>query len=102
MSKRRRDGKDDIQSVGEAIRSMLNSYQLTTKYDEATLIDSWERVAGRPIARRTKKLYIRNKVLFVEFDSPTMRHDFSLYRVQVLDMFKKEFGPGVITEIVAM
>ncbi|MCD9019529.1 DUF721 domain-containing protein [Parachryseolinea silvisoli] len=102
MSKRRKDGRDDIQSVGEAIRSMLNSYQLTTKYDEATLIDSWERVAGRPIARRTKKLYIRNKVLFVEFDSPTMRHDFSLYRAQVLDMFKKEFGPGVITEIVAM
>jgi predicted nucleic acid-binding Zn ribbon protein len=102
MSKRFKSGKEDIQSVGEAIRNMLNSYQLTTKYDEATLIDSWERVAGRPIARRTKKLYIRNKVLFVEFDSPTMRHDFSLYRQQVLDMFKKEFGAGVITEIVAM
>jgi predicted nucleic acid-binding Zn ribbon protein len=97
-----RRGRDDIQSVGDAIRNMLNSYQLTTRFDEAMLIDSWERIAGRPIARRTKKLYIRNKVLFVEFDSPTMRHDFSLYRNQVLELFRKEFGPGIITEIVAM
>lgn len=88
--------------MGKAIRDLLNSYNLTTKYDEATLISSWERMAGKPIAKRTRKIYIRNKILFIEFDSPTMRHDFSLYKQQILDMFRKEFGEGVITEIVAM
>jgi predicted nucleic acid-binding Zn ribbon protein len=94
--------KGEFQSVGQAIRDMLNSYRLTNKFDEANLIDSWERLVGKPIAKRTKKIYIKNKVLFVEFDSPTMRHDFSLHKVEVLDMFKKEFGEGIITEIIAM
>ena len=94
--------KGEFQSVGQAIRDMLNSYRLTNKFDEANLIDSWERLVGKPIAKRTKKIYIKNKVLFVEFDSPTMRHDFSLHKVEVLEMFKKEFGEGIITEIVAM
>jgi predicted nucleic acid-binding Zn ribbon protein len=94
--------KGDFQSVGQAIRDMLNSYRLSNKFDEANLIDSWERLVGKPIAKRTKKIYIKNKVLFVEFDSPTMRHDFSLHKVTVLEMFKKEFGEGIITEIVAM
>lgn len=94
--------KGDIQSVGQAIRDMLNSYRLTNKFDEANLIDSWERLVGKPIAKRTKKIYIKNKVLFVEFDSPTMRHDFSLHKAEVLEMFKKEFGEGIITEIIAM
>jgi hypothetical protein len=31
-----------------------------------------------------------------------MRHDFSLHKVEVLDLFKKEFGEGIITEIIAM
>jgi predicted nucleic acid-binding Zn ribbon protein len=93
---------DEFQPVGKAIRDLLNSYNLSTKFDEASLINSWEKIAGKPIAKRTRKIYIRNKVLFIEFDSPTMRHDFSLHKQQVLDMFKKEFGPGVITEIVAM
>jgi predicted nucleic acid-binding Zn ribbon protein len=94
--------KSEFQSVGQAIRDMLNSYRLTSKFDEANLIGSWERLVGKPIAKRTKKIYIKNKVLFVEFDSPTMRHDFSLHKIEVLAMFKKEFGEGIITEIVAM
>lgn len=88
--------------MGEAIRNLLNSYRLSTKFDEANLIASWERLAGKPIARRTKRIQIRNKVLFVELDSSSMKHDFSLHKGQVLEMFQKEFGAGVITDIIVM
>jgi len=94
--------KRDFESVGDAIRQMFRSYNLTSRFDEATLISSWERLVGKPIARRTRKLVVRDKVLFVEFDSPTMRHDFSLHKSQVLEILKKEFGAGVVTEIVIM
>lgn len=94
--------KDEFQSVGQAIRDLLNSYNLISRFDEANLLNSWERLVGKPIARRTRKLYIRNNVLFVEFDSPAMRHDFEFHRAHIMDMFKKEFGPGVISNIVAM
>lgn len=102
MDKRRNKSRNEIQPLGDAIRELLNSYKLTTKYDEATLIDSWERLVGKPIAKRTKKVTIRNKVLFVEFDSPSMKHDFTLHKTQVLELFKKEFGANIITEIIVM
>lgn len=94
--------KDEIQSVGQAIRDLLNTYRLNNKYDEATVVGSWERLVGKPIASRTRKVSMRNSVLFVEFDSPAMRQDFLLHKTQVLEIFKKEFGEGVITDIVAM
>src|SRR5688500_6032815 len=97
-----RNPKKEFQTMGQAIRQLLNSYRLTTKFDEANLIGSWERLAGKPIAKRTKKIYIRNKVLFVELDSPSMKHDFSLHKDQVLELFKKEFGSGIITDIIVM
>jgi predicted nucleic acid-binding Zn ribbon protein len=97
-----KNSKNEFQSMGQAIRDMLNSYRLTNKFDEATLISSWERIAGKPIAKRTKNIYIRNKVLFVELDSPSMKHDFSLHKIQVLELFKKEFGAGIITDIITM
>ena len=40
--------------MGQAIRELLNSYRLTSKFDEANLINSWERIAGKPIAKKTK------------------------------------------------
>lgn len=94
--------KDDFQSVGQAIRNMFNTYRISNKYDEANIIGSWERLVGKPIASRTKKVYIKDKVLFVEFDSPSMRHDFSLHKAEVLNIFRKEFGNDVINEIIAM
>jgi len=94
--------KNEFQSVGQAIRDLLNSYRLTSKYDEANIIESWERLVGKPIASRTKKIFIKNKVLFVEFDSPTMRHDFSLHKTEVLEVFRKEFGDGIINDIIPM
>jgi predicted nucleic acid-binding Zn ribbon protein len=96
------NNKNEFQSVGQAIRDLLNTYRLSNKYDEANIIESWERLVGKPIASRTRKVFIKNKVLFVEFDSPTMRHDFSLHKAEVLEVFRKEFGDGVITEIIAM
>jgi predicted nucleic acid-binding Zn ribbon protein len=97
-------GKRDknIQPLGQAIRQLLNSYHLTTKFDEATLINSWEKLVGKPIAKRTKKLYVRNKVLFVEFDSSSMKHDFVLHKSKVLELLKKEFGDQIVTEIIIM
>lgn len=97
-----KDSRDNFQSMGQAIRQLLNSYHLTSKFDEATLINSWERIAGKPIASRTKKINIRNKVLFVELDSPSMKHDFTLHKQQVLDLFRKEFGAGIIDDIIVM
>jgi predicted nucleic acid-binding Zn ribbon protein len=94
--------KDEVHSVGSAIRDLLNSYSLSTKFDEAQLLNSWERMVGKPIAKRTKKLSIKNKVLFVEFDSPTIRNDFSMHKAQILNMFQQEFGAEFIAEIVVM
>ncbi len=94
--------KDEFQSVGDAIRELLNAYNLRGRFDEASIMASWERLVGKPIARRTRKLYIKNTVLFVEFDSPSMRHDFEFHRAHILEVFRQEFGEGVITNIVAM
>jgi predicted nucleic acid-binding Zn ribbon protein len=97
-----KNSKNEFQSMGQAIRELLNSYRLTSKFDETNLLNSWESIAGKPIAKRTKNLYIRNKVLFVELDSPSMKHDFLLHKAHVLELLKKEFGSGIISDIVVM
>lgn len=95
-------GKHDIQTVGEAIRSLLNSYRLESKFDEANVVSSWERLVGGPIAKRTKKIFIKDKTLFVEFKSPGMKNDFLLHKSKVLEVFQKEFGQHVVKDIVIL
>jgi predicted nucleic acid-binding Zn ribbon protein len=90
---------DNTQHIGQAIQELLKSYHLKSKFDEASVVASWERIVGKPVAKRTKKVFVRNKVLFIELDSPSMKHDLNLHKGQIIELFQKEFGTDVIKEI---
>lgn len=94
--------KGDAQPIGEAIRSLLNSYRLETRFDEASIVASWKDLVGGPVANRTRKVFIRNKILFVEFTSPSMKNDFLLHKSKILDLFQARFGRQVVNDIVIL
>ena len=93
---------DSAIHISQAIQELLKSNNLKPKFDEANVVASWDRLVGPAISKRTKKVYVRNKVLFVELISPSMKHDLSYHKTQILDLFKKEFGDEVVSEIVLM
>ncbi|HCW07082.1 MAG TPA: DUF721 domain-containing protein [Cytophagales bacterium] len=92
----------DIQHIGQAIKDLLKQYHLKPKFDEASVVASWEKMVGKPIAKRTKKIYVRNKVLFIELDSPAMKSDLSFHKNHLLKAIEAEFGKEVLKEIVLM
>ncbi len=92
----------DAVHIGQAINNLLSSYHIKAKFDSANIVGSWERLVGKPIAKRTKKVFLKNKVLFVQIESAAMKHDISLHRGQILEIFQKEFGNEVVKEIILM
>lgn len=97
MSKRR--SNDEFIPIGQGIRDMLNRYNLDSRYDEARIVASWDKLVGTPIASRTEKIFIRNNVLYVTFKTSSMKHDFLLHKQKVLELFQREFGTHVIRDI---
>lgn len=93
---------DSTVHISQAIQELLKTQHLKPKFDEASVVVSWERIVGKAIARRTKRIYIRNKVLFVELQSPSLKHDLGYHKPHMLELFRKEFGEGVVSEIVFM
>jgi predicted nucleic acid-binding Zn ribbon protein len=95
---------DDSNSkhVGDAIRQLLKTYHLDSKFDAAAVVASWERLFGKPVARHTRRIFLKNKVLFVELDSPGMKNDLSLHKKQMLQAIHQEFGADSVAEIVFM
>ena len=98
----REQKKEETQHIGQAIQQLLKEYHIKSKFDEANLIGSWERLVGKPVAKRTRKVFVRNKVVFVELDSPSMKHDLNLHKSHILEVFKKEFGNDTVGDIVIM
>jgi predicted nucleic acid-binding Zn ribbon protein len=92
----------EFQQLGDAIRQLFDQYHLKPKFDEANLKASWERLVGKPVAKHTKKMYIRNRVLFIELDSPSMKSDLSFHKNEMIRIINAEFGQDMLKEIVIM
>jgi predicted nucleic acid-binding Zn ribbon protein len=100
MSKK--TNSSEIQHIGTAIQHMLKEFHIKAKFDEANVVASWERLVGKPIAKHTKKVFVRNKVVFVELNSPSLKHDLTMHKAHLLSILKKEFGDHSVSEIVIM
>ncbi len=85
--------------LADAIRQLLQSYRIESRFDEARLVEAWENLVGKPIARRTRKVYVRNKVLFVEMESAALRQDMNLHRQKLMELIRSQFGESAIREI---
>ncbi len=89
----------ETSSVKNAIEEMLNAYKLRGKYDENRLIASWESLMGKPIAKRTLKIYIKNKVLYVQLNSAPLRHELTLAKLKVLDIIHQNFASDMVVDV---
>ena len=100
MRKTEKGRKGEPEKLGEAIQEMLKSFHIEEKFNETNLINSWEKIMGAPIAKRTGKVYIRDKKLFVHINSAPLKHELNMSRDKILVLIAKELGSSIVNEVI--
>jgi predicted nucleic acid-binding Zn ribbon protein len=87
-------------SLAEAMQDYIREMKLGDKLSEIGLIGSWEEMVGRAISSRTKKIYIKDKVLYVHLSSSVVRNELLMLRNALKDRLNEKAGKEVIRDIV--
>lgn len=85
-------------SFTSAFKKFLKTENLESKYREKLLIESWEAIMGKPIAARTTKLFIKNRILFIELSSAPLKQELHNNRARVKELIDEDFG-GLVDEV---
>jgi predicted nucleic acid-binding Zn ribbon protein len=88
------------QPLENVIRDFLKIYNLEQKMDEVKLINSWESVVGKMIAKHTNDLHIRKKTLFVYLDSDALRNELAYTKSLLMSKLNESAGKPLIKDIV--
>ena len=91
--------KKNTQSLRDVLKDYILENKLDNKLAEIDLINSWERILGKTVARYTKNIYIRNRILFVETSSPVVRNELMMIRDQIKTRLNEEVGKELIDKI---
>ncbi len=92
--------KSDTQKLGEVIREYLEEMMIDSKLKEFSTIRSWEELMGKPVAERTRNIYVKNKVLFVELKSSVLRNELIMMRQNIIDKINEKAGEKIIEKMV--
>ncbi len=88
------------QPLGAAIKEFLQTYHLEEKVNEQRLVNAWSGVLGKLVSNHTRRLYIRNRILYVEIDSSALRNELDYSREKIITALNKEVKAEVITDLV--
>ena len=88
------------QSLKEVIDRLLKVYKLENKLGEHEVIDRWNEIVGSTIAKHTREMYIRNKVLHIRLDSSVVRSELHHGKSKLVILINEFTGKEVITDVV--
>jgi predicted nucleic acid-binding Zn ribbon protein len=87
-------------NISEIIKSLLKEQGLESKLYENRLMNSWEETLGKTIARSTRSMYIKDRVLFVYISSSIVKHEIMMLRDDLVKRLNQKAGKNVIDKIV--
>ncbi|MFP4046307.1 MAG: DUF721 domain-containing protein [Bacteroidales bacterium] len=92
--------RKNTQRLDEIISSYLKQMDIDGKLKEVKVTSSWEEIVGKLIARKTDKIFIKDRKLFVYLNSSIVRNELSMLKDSLIDELNKKAGDSVIDDII--
>ena len=92
--------KANDKSLKEAIEQMMQVYKIKKRYDETGVIANWPQLVGKPVANRTKEIFIHDKKLFLRIESSVIKNELMMMRSQIIDKINDEAKSILVDEII--
>lgn len=90
----------NTQKIGEVLKEYIDSMNIGRKLKESRIEAQWEKVLGKNAASLTRKLIIKNKVLYVYLNSPALRNELLMMREKIIQRLNEEAGEDLIDKII--
>lgn len=91
--------KRNVKTLDDVLNHLLRSSGLETPLQQRRLLDSWEDVVGKVVAKYTAEKFIKNQTLYVKIVNPALRQDLTMMRGQLVKRLNDKVGAMVIVEV---
>ena len=92
--------KSNTQSIAEVIRAFLKESRLEKPMKERQLVNSWESLLGKSVARSTSKIYLKDGRLFVHLESSVVKNELFMLQDEIIRKLNDAAGEELVKEIV--
>ncbi len=81
------------------IDKLIRSYGLESKMQELDVMSEWENIVGKMIARHTKDIQIKNKMLYITLDSAPLKHELLMSKTRIIELVNEKSGKVLVEDV---
>lgn len=85
--------------MGEAIEQFIKERHLKPKLDEARIKERWAELMGKPIAKYTTDVSLKNGRLYIRIESAPLKKELTYSKEKIKELFNKEMGEDTIKDV---
>jgi hypothetical protein len=92
--------RNNTQNIAEVIRAYLKESKLEKPLKERQLIQSWEILLGKSVARATSRIYLKEGRLTVHLNSSVVKNELFMLRDEIIRKLNEAAGEELVREMV--
>ena len=92
--------RNNTQSIAEVIRAYLKESRIEKHLKERQLVQSWETLLGKTVARSTRKIYLKDGKLIVHVNSSVVKNELFMLKNEIIQKLNDEAGEELVKEII--
>lgn len=87
------------QPLAEVINELLKNYDIISKFNEAHVITSWDKLMGPSVTKYTVKIEVEKRILFVKLSNAALKQELSYERQKIKKILNDEVGEEVLVDV---
>ena len=91
--------KENIQSVGDALKLLVQSLGIEKQVEQYKIFDVWNDVVGQQVAKVAQPERLQNGVLFVSVNNAPWRTELTFRKKEILEKIHQQTKSQSITDI---
>jgi predicted nucleic acid-binding Zn ribbon protein len=100
FNKEQASRKPGITPLKDAIDQMLEKYRLRSRFDQSYVAAHWDKIMGAAIASRTKKVFVKDRTLFLQIESAPLRNELVRAKSKIIELINREMKSNLVDEVV--
>lgn len=92
--------RKNTQSLGEVLNEYLEAMHLRRRLKESRIEKDWKEILGSNAASLTKRVYIKNGILYAYLNSSVLRNELLMMRETLIARINEKAGEEIVTKIV--
>lgn len=91
--------KDNQIKLGDALKELMEQYQLNGKMTEVRVYEAWNTVLGPVIKKHTVSKQLIDGRLIVKLDSAALRNELSFGKTKIVQSLNEAVGTDFVKEL---